>query len=318
MPNACFIAPDWLIDKVSDVLIPLCAEKNIDLDCHKFSVAADKFSQIYRSYKNVITWGFKMPPDWYTDGGRNVLFIENGYLRQRSGVYIDDQGFFINSSIVKGREWVYPFSDAEWDQLVDHVESHYDHWHWAMEGNPDGPIFVAIQQKNDAPCKYHFAQRKKDADDPIDLLLYFCHQYLPDREVIVKPHPRFLEEWSEKDSLYKSAYFRKNWSVFEETDACEILTKCSALVTINSTLATEAQFLGIPVAVLGEGLFSKSDTVLDCSKDPEKLAGVLSFKPDLYKSAAYLYAVFRHHILYDKFADLIKANKCFLRWRAKA
>jgi len=317
MPTACFIAPDWLIDKVAEVFVSLCKEKSIDLDCHKFSVMSDKFSEIYQSYKNVITWGFKMPPDWYTDGGRNVLFIENGLLKQRSGVYIDDKGFFINSSIVKDKEWIYPFSDDEWDKLVAHVKEHYN-WDWAEGGDKDGPILVAIQQRNDAPCKYHFAQRKDQTADPTDLLLYFCQQYLPDREVLVKPHPRFLDEWKQKENFYKPAYFRKNWSVYEETDACDILTKCSALVTINSTLATEVQFLGLPVAVLGEGIFSKSNTVLDCSEDPAKLANVLSFEPNPWMSASYLSSVFRHQVPYDTFSDDVKDNKYFLRWCAKA
>jgi len=312
--RAGFFAPDWLIDNAGESATRQCKDRGIELECQKFSTTSESHTETYRSYRNIITWGFKMSHDWYLQDGRNVLFIENALLRQPSGVYIDDSGFFINSSIVKEEEWTYPFSDDELNKLKDHTKSAYG-WDLNAGGDTDGPIMIIVQQRNDAPCKYHFKHRHGDKD-PVEVLLSFCRKYLPDRGALVKPHPKFLDEWAEKEDVFKK-YFRENWEMCDNKEPRDILKTCSAVVTINSSLATEVQLLGIPIATFGEGAYSKSKTVLECSDDPKKVSEILSFEPDLWRSAAYLCAVMRHQVSYDNFEQDLKNNRYFDRWCGK-
>ena len=67
---------------------------------------------------------------------------------------------------------------------------------------------------------------------------------------------------------------------------------------MNSTVATEALGLGMPVAVLGKSTYAGSEVLLDCSDKPELLAGILDFQPEEYAILQYLAAVLRHQIPY--------------------
>ncbi len=148
-------------------------------------------------------------------------------------------------------------------------------------------------------------------EDKVDAMLALLREHLPrTKPIIIRPNPRFLDEWKSKPRA-----LRDDWTVSSEGKFHDILPEFSALVSVNSTCISEAITLGMPVAVLGVGCFSGSDAVLDCSIDPERLASLLDWRPEPKNCGRYAKAVLgRHFMPYQVEGD--PPNIEFERWMA--
>lgn len=260
-----------------------------------------------RGALNLVTWGVKWPHRAYTaHGRRNVLFLENGLLCQRRGAYVDATGYFADSAIVRRKEYDVEPTAAERQALAAHLQAAFG-WSAESRANPAGPILVALQTHNDAPVKYYFPLRPAGAD-PILVTLELCARYLPKgRKVLVRPHPKDARWWQANEAAYRQA-MPPEWQVATGGNVYELLTQCAALVTVNSTLATEALGLAMPVAVLGRSAFTDSGAALDCSERPELLGTLLDWAPDQVRIERYLCAVLRHQLPYAADAATVAAN----------
>ncbi len=286
-------------------LSELCEERGIRLELHD---VLSRYRERYTAATNVITWGVKFAHAWYVKDGKNVLFVENGLLCQSSGIYVDHQGFFAHSSICQEKA---PASLIEIVRLRQHIWCRF-RWRLLEGSDPNGPILIVMQNHRDAPCLHYFPLNKRRNDSMLRFL-ELCAAYLPDRKAIVRPHPRFLAEFYAGRPEYERT-FRKNWEVSVTGSVYDVLKTCSAMVTTNSTTATEAVALGIPVGVFGHSVFTGSGVVLDAASEPVRMKGLLAFKPDVNDVERYLCAVMRHQLMFGATKSDVAANESVGAW----
>ena len=276
----------------------------------KLAVATtrDGYMKIWCMHKNIATWGVKWKSAWYRRRGHKVLYLENGLLKQKSGLYIDHAGYFNDSSIV-AEDQPDP-TQTEIAGMMAHCKSVFP-WSWFEGGDPDGPIMIACQTHNDASVRWHhFPGRGSFGEGSMKALLRLCGP-LRDRKVIVRPHPGAKDRFEDQTSGFD---WPSGWSVDQSDNVYETLRKCSGLVTVTSTLATEVQSLGIPVACLGQGAWMGSGAVLECAKQVDRVADVLNWKPDEYSVIKYLCSVMRHQLSFQASVDDILRNVSFRHW----
>lgn len=258
---------------------------------------------------NLVLWGSHRTKALFTDA--NTLFLENGLINQRRGFMVDTRGFFSESVIRRTRAWEKAPNEQEWKEVERGL--HGLGWSFDQQHDPAGPIVVALQRRGDAGAFVYFPLgRRKDS---LEELLRACAKHLPARPVVIRLHPVYQEEFAEKEAHYRSL-FRPDWTVHSGGNVYQLIAKASALVTINSTLATEAQALTIPIATLGLGSWTGSGTTLECFRDPSRLAGLLDWKPDMPRRRAYLAAVQRYQVPYTEPARL-QQHPEYLAWAGR-
>lgn len=266
-----------------------CSERGIALTFYNVTESCARYSELFRSHRNVITWNCRMPHDWMAKHGNNVLYVENSLLWQRAGVFIDKGGFFSHSNLCRNRSW-------EQDHAVDLAAFTRQHFGWEplAGGNPDGPILVCLQSTFDSNLKQEFPLGVS-ADDKVAATLAILFDHMPtDRQIIIRPNPRFIDHWHANHLTYK---IRPEWQVSWEGQFHSILPTCSALVTVNSTCASEAATLGLLVATLGTGAFTGSGATLECATDPSRLGQLLQWQPDHTACRRYAEAILGRHFL---------------------
>jgi hypothetical protein len=316
MSEAAALLLPGTIGRLGEALVGACARGGVELSMHNVQEA--KYKQVVEEFQNVITWGVKMPWAWYRSGKRrrkNFLFLENALFDQRDGVWVDARGWFADSNLSYEGHSAGRVSRRAWERMNAIADRRF-HWRFFQGGDLDGPILYAVQKDRDAPCLYHFPARGKSGS-AVETGLRLMAEHCPDWSVVVRPHPRYLEEWRGMEGDV-SGCFRKNWTVDAKGDVYSKLTRCRALVTVNSTLATEALFLGIPVATLGRSAYTGSGACLECADDPSRLWGFFDFKPDRKKIIGYLAACMRHQIPYAADIEGVSENREFRRWLRRA
>jgi hypothetical protein len=257
---------------------------------------------------NVITWGMKLRQDQYTEGGRNVLFIENGLLCQRHGCYMDSRGYFADSSLVAGREWERQPDDVELEDLADHLKYEFG-WESGATCNNVGPIMVALQTPNDAPLQHYCPRPPGDGNQYV---IDCATTYLPfGVPIILRPHPK--HDFNEIHYRIPDA-----WTIDRAGDVHSRLRQCRSLVTANSTLGIEALGLGMPVACLGRHVYTGSGAVLECSQHPERLRDLNAWKPPSTRLVALLCAIMRRQMSYKASQLAIEQSPQFQVWADRA
>lgn len=269
--------------------------------------------QAVKDSPNTVTWGLGHHKDVYTNNGKNnVLYIENGLLRQRTGILMDDMGFFTDSSICKLKKYDLDYTNEELEQLREHVDSHIGPF--MSGGDPNGPILITLQKNKDATLRRHFPACKSTSR--LKFAIQELAKYLPKGpQYIIRPHPRNISDWSDVEKETMNSINRDDFSVSTESDFYTILPTCSRLVTVSSTTAVEALAAGIPVGVLGQHVWTGSSGVfLDCSEDLSKISNILDWKFDEEKVFKFLCAVFRQHVSYNISKEDLLKNEQFNNW----
>ena len=268
----------------------------------------DKFTARRRAATDFITWGVKWKSSWYRRGGTNVLYLENALLKQNSGIYIDHAGYFCDSSIATE-----PQPDpthTEIARLQAHCTQRFA-WPWFAGGDPEGPIMIACQTHNDCSVRFHYHPGRGKAP-AMQALCDACADYLPSGvPVIVRPHPR-------EPNRINPDWLRPDWTLDTSKDVYATLRTCRAMVTVSSTLATEALALGLPVACLGRSAWEGHGVVLECANDYSRLAGLPNWAPEEWPVLRYLCAVMRHQLPYDATPDQVQANASVRTWLERA
>jgi hypothetical protein len=300
----------YVNERLGPQLVEACRRAGVELE---LGLADRRYTTEFAGADHVITWGVKMPQSWYGRKRKNVLYLENGLLCQRAGVWIDAGGWFAGSALCRERHFAATPASAELERLE---RIAHDRFRWRLfgGGDPRGPILFAVQAEGDAPCRYHFPAR----DPALGVLtsaLRLLAEHLPTRPIVIRPHPRFRDQWEgSRDRIIP--HLRRTWSVEASPDVYATLRHCSALVTVNSTLATEALCLGLPVATLGEGAYTGSGATLECARDPGRLAALPAWRPDLRAVTGYLCAVLRHQLPYAALPAEVCAHPDFRCWVA--
>lgn len=270
-----------------------CYQNGISLLWHCVTHDCSHYAKLFRQHRNVIGWNVKLSHRWMTQWDRNVLFIENSLLSQGSGAFVDHGGFFSHSNLCVLQTWMHEYSV----DLAAFTKANF-RWEPMAGGNPDGPILACLQHQKDSNLNSEFPLAK-EAPDKVGAFIDILREYLPsDREVILRPHPRFIPAWEEGLPSYN---IDPRWKVSWSENFYDLLPQCAALVTVNSTCASEALSLGIPVATLGMGAFSGTEATLECFHDPRLIGGILDWKPDRWRCERYCKAILgRHYLSYTK------------------
>jgi len=298
------------LQKLQEVCVENCTKLEPNYSMNQYKPNFD-------NHHNLVTWGVKMPQAWYDRKRKNILYCENGLLNQHAGIYVDHRGWFGDSSIVVDKEYE---NDVSLDEEVE-MEKIARKWLkfpvFFGSYDPNGPILVALQRQNDAPVRYHYKHANWRRENSILSLIRIVSGRFKDRDVIVRPHPKHMNDWYKVEDQ-ASKLFGDRWSV-EIRDKTKMsigerVKRCSKVITINSTVATEALYSGIPIATLGGGSFNNSGATFECYHDLDKLKDFDDFTPDGDKVRRYLGAVLRHQISYGCELDAIRVNKSIRFW----
>jgi hypothetical protein len=289
-----------LFDSIVVALKDFGIHVNLDRMLHRY------YDNIYM-HRNIITWGVKLPLEWYRKyPDKNILFCENGLLNQSAAMTCDHTGLYDNSIV--SRDLSEPNND-EIEKMKEKVSKRFGLD--LFDGyDKSGPIIIAMQMIGDAPVKHNFVR------DPIynswELFIKICREYIHNKDVIIRCHPR-----DEPNEVYGSIrnFIPQNWKfVGSKGSIYDILPNCRSMVAINSTVATEALVYGMPVATLGRGAFTNHGATLECSDDHSLLSGIDDYKPDYDKIIKYLCSVSRYEMPYNTNVDGIMSHHCFKAW----
>lgn len=278
---------NWMIDR--------SAASGVDLQIK--IVTADtrsEYKPAFHAFDNVISWGFRMPHQWMTKEGKNVLFIENGLLNQRAGVFVDHRGLFSQSNLCRNQEWQYATPDlGRLQRTADQLKGRLGNWF-----DRSGPALLALQCKADATMIYEYPLADgqtavrgsaSEALDRIEFTIETVRQHLPiTTPVVVRPHPR-------EPNALAGIKLPPNWTVQSTGTIAEAIRQSSCLIAVNSTCVSEGALFGIPTAVLGTGVFTGCPAFLDCSQTPTLLRKLPTFDPDLKWQLAYASAILEEH-----------------------
>ena len=295
------------------ILAAACREVGIEL---RGAPLSSSYREEYLKAQNIITWGHKMPGPWYRRNFRNTLYLENGLFCQRGQSWIDSRGMFSSSKLSKHREY---FDTASGDEVARIQQLAHDRFKlniFEQYGSTCGPYMFALQRGADASARYDFPLRRRELGTT-RTALEIISKHFPDLPIVWRGHPRFPDVLKNLMPHLKKCW-RSNWSIDTNEDCYTTLKKCRGLITINSTLATETLFLGIPVATLGRSAFTGSNVTLECHKDPSRLSEITKFVPNQKRILNYLGAVMRHQILNTSTYKDILEHREFQIWAQRA
>lgn len=235
-----------------------CDDAGARVEWFSVTESTARYKEVFQSSANVITWQCRMPHWWTSKWGNNVLHVENSLLSQGTGCFVDSRGFFSESALCKEQHW-----QNSYDVDCDGFSERQFNSKAFQGGTNGGPVLLALQCRNDCNINFEFPAAPKG--DRVEWLLTQLEQLAPgDTPLLIRPHPRerHLFETHPKRGQFE-------WSM--DGDFPNVLKECSALVTVNSTAASEGCLLGIPVAVLGTGAFTGSGAVFECHENLGRL-----------------------------------------------
>jgi len=261
-----------------------CLEAGAEVEWHNVTKSTANYFEVFKNSPNVITWQCRMPHAWTQRWENNVLHIENSLLAQSAGAFVDAGGFFSKSNLCLQQHWQ---NDYKTD-LQGFAKRHFN-WEAFSGGNPNGPVLVALQCRND--CNVNFEYPASPKGDKVAFTIEKVLEYLPRHNpILIRPHPRERHLFEGQTPPPGC-----DWSMGGTLS--EILPTCSALVTVNSTCASEACLLGMPVATLGTGAFTGSGATFECYSDLSRLAHFFSHRNNLEAQKRYCSAILGAHFL---------------------
>jgi hypothetical protein len=281
------VPPRLLRSPLRQWLHERCEAAGVSLRWLDVSTDCSRYCAEVRETKNVIAWNCRIPQDWMASHGRNVLHVDNSLINQAAGVFVDRGGFFSRSNLNRKQVWKEGHRYS-----LKFIARKWFGWEHGLKGNQNGPVLVALQCRRDCNLQTEFPLAA-GCDDSVLQTLRLLERHLPDVPALIRPHPR------ERADFDSQGIWRSNWRMDMEGSFTQRLPQCRALVTVNSTCATEACLTGMPIAVLGTGTFTGSGAVLECHEDASRLVNLFG-QLDMGARAKYAAAVLSSHFLpYD-------------------
>ena len=278
-----------------------CRQAGADVEWHNVTKSTANYKEIFRGSPNVITWQCRMPHSWTSSFGNNILHIENSLLAQRAGCFVDSRGFFSQSSLCQEKHWLKQFTVNCEDFAAKHLRAKA-----FAGGDANGPILLALQCRNDCNINFEFPAAPKG--DRVEWVLEEMLHLLPvHSKILIRPHPR-------ERQLFDGHKHRDKFMWSMDGSLADILPKCSSVVTVNSTTASEACLLGIPTAVLGTGAFTGSGAVFECHTDIARIREFLNCPvADILAQKKYCEAILGAHFLPYQETGSVSCSE-FDRW----
>lgn len=278
-----------------------CIEAGAEVEWHNVTKSVSDYKDVFRSSPNVITWQCRMPHSWTSSWGNNVLYVDNSLLHQRSGCFVDSRGFYSESNLHKEKHWEksYEIDCDDFCQKAFKTSAF-------KGGEVGGYVLLALQCRND--CNINFEFPLAPRCDRVEWFLQQVVDLMPESvRLLIRPHPR-------ERKLFENHPLRSKFQWSMDGDLSTILPKCSSVITVNSTVATEACLFGVKSAVFGTGTFTGSGAVYEFDGDFNRLLEFIDGgKIEVENQKKYCQAVLGAHFLPYRGIDGVKCPE-FDRW----
>ena len=272
-------------------------ENGIKLNKISVTAGCKDYLKLFQEHKNIITWNCRTKHDWIKNQNKNVLFIDNSFFIQGSGIFLDSEGFFYDSNLQKRCTDEIFVSEDDKNKINDTIFKKFKYNFYSHDCK-NKKILVALQHHLDSNINFQFPFGEKFTDK-VEATLCFIKTFLnEDSDVTIRPHPRFLKHWEENLPKYKKSFWNEKWNIDYEKSPYSILPKYNSLISVNSTLVNEAICLGIPIATLGVGAFSGHSVTLECAREFNQLNQLMEFNLDKNKAYEYIYKALNHNTLH--------------------
>lgn len=290
--------------------VEACKLVGINLEYHYIGVRgfANRFNALYSHYENIVTWGVRKSNDDYHYKGKNVLFIEFASLPQRYGWFLDADGLYSDSRFCKEKLWNSSEKESV-KKLKTHFYKYYDISLFEFKNKNNGYILLTLQNHEDAQIINYYERCENFYCKLIDKL----KENIGDRKVLVRPHPKYSDEWKKVE---KDIKFPAKWKIDNEKNLYKSLVNCKALVTVNSTTAIEALAFGKSVYTLGDGIFTDSGVTYECNKRNylEHIDSLINTSIDTDYTLEFLRSLIYHTIPRIPSVSDIVMNNDFILW----
>jgi len=312
------LLPDYVLNSpIFNAWEKCLIERKIEV--YKVSVTGGckDYLKLFQEYPNVITWNCRTKHSWIEAQNKNVLFIDNSLLIQRSGISLDNGGFFSDSNLQKRHSQIENISIEEEEEMKIMINKKFN-LPFLSHKTKNNKVLVALQHHLDSNINFQFPFGEK-FQDKIEATLCFIKTFLPkEYEVTIRPHPRFINHWNDNISKYQKSFWDSNWKIDLSKSAYNQLNDYGYLISVNSTLVQEAICLGMPIATLGVGTFTDHKVTLECAKDFADLENLKDFSVEHQNIIQYIYKVWKHNILHheDSF-ETITSNEEWKKFLAR-
>ncbi len=294
------LLPDYVLNSpIFNYWEKFLNEQNIFIRKVSVTGGCKDYLKLFQEYPNIITWNCRTKHSWIEAQNKNVLFIDNSLLKQNSGIFLDNRGFFGDSNLQKRYSQIenIPLQEEEKMKILINEKFNFPFLSHSTKNNK---VLVALQHHLDSNINFQFPFGEK-FQDKIEATLCFIKTFLPEEyEVTIRPHPRFINHWNDNFDKYQKSFWNSNWKIDLSKSAYNELSDYGYLISVNSTLVQEAICSGIPVATLGVGTFTDHKVTLECAKDFSCLKNLKNFSVKPEEITQYIYKVWKYNILHHK------------------
>jgi hypothetical protein len=272
------------------------------------------YLKLFKESNNIITWNCRTKHSWIEEQKKNVLFIDNSLLIQASGIYLDNGGFFSDSNLKKRSSEVELLTPEDEENIKNIVLKKFN-YEFFSHNSSNNKVLVALQHHLDSNINFQFPFGEK-FHDKIEATLCFIKTFLPKNyEVVIRPHPRFLNHWNDNVEKYKKSFWENDWQIDLSKNAYRQLDNYGYLISVNSTLVQEAVCLGMPIATLGVGTFTGHNVTLECSENFLNLGELRKFQPSRQSTLQYIAKILKYNILHHQdSSEKILSNQEWLKF----
>lgn len=298
------LLPDYVLNSpIFKTWQSYLTKNNIEIKKVSVTGGCKDYLKLFQDHKNIITWNCRTKHDWIKNQNKNVLFIDNSFFIQASGIFLDNEGFFHDSNLQKRCKDIVNLHDTD-KKEIDDITFNKFQYNFFSHKVSNNKVLVALQHHLDSNINFQFPFGEKFIDK-VEATLCFVKTFLTEEfEITIRPHPRFLNHWNENLTKYKQSFWNDNWEIDYEKSPYYSLSQYKALISVNSTLVNEAICLGIPIATLGIGAFSEHGVTLECGRDFSKLQKLSSFIPNKENAYQYIYKALNYNTLHHKDDEL--------------
>lgn len=242
-----------------------------------------------------LIWGMPHPYDIHKQLAcfPNVFFMEQGWLPQRDGAYIDSKGYGPDSTLACHPSLPVPRLD-----LIDKIEALHRRVSVEAAKEEDvggaGYVFVPLQLRTDRSVQLWSWVAQ------LEMLEKVC-ELCPDERIVVRSHPQdgLLFYEARRDSRIVAAH--KGIEERKDGNSYQWCKYARMVVGINSTVLLEALTFHKPVCALGKGVFSGNGVMWECGGNDGRLEQFLrgNYVPDAGKIDCFLTLLLERQIPYN-------------------
>ena len=246
-----------------------------------------------------LIWAMAHRPGVYRELARldNVFFMENGWLTQRHGCYIDKQGPNGLSSI-RGGLGDGVLTEGAATRVATFLGKLRRRVRLRPVRDQGDYLFLPLQVEKDTQLLYWSGCDARHPDRQKWFVKQVCRSF-PDRKIVIRPHPRDLVTAERIERECKAVKGHADVTFRSDRGSFDWVAGAAGVIGINSTVLVEALALYKPVCAVGYGVFSGNGVALECAGDPKVLKAFPGWRPDRTRLTRFLHLLLERQIPYQ-------------------